>query len=99
MCTSFMQESMPMPFMLLVITMNSSALISMPSAVDVQSRASISSRKYKLVIVLPVMLIVPYWSSNASAIIFLNKMLRKVAPPLKVYMIVLLLMGGKLHYF
>ena len=86
-------------YMLLVITMNSSALISMPPAVDVQSRASISSRKYKLVIVLPVMLIVTYWSSNASTIVFLNKMLRKVAPPLKVYMIVLLLMGEKITLF
>jgi hypothetical protein len=77
----------------------SSALISMPPAVDVQSRPSISSRKYKLVIVLPVMLIVTYWSSNASTIVFLNKMLRKVAPPLKVYMIVLLLMGEKITLF
>ena len=71
------------PLMLLVISLVFSALISMPRVVDVVSRwlinltssssfparASMSSAKRKLVIVLPPMLTEPSWFSKASVMI------------------------------
>ena len=80
------------PLVLLVISLVFSALISMPYFVDVVSRwlinltssssfparASTSSAKRRLVIVLPPMLTDPSWFSKASVMILSRKMLKRV---------------------
>ena len=84
--------SMLITFALLVISLVFSALISTPKAAEVLSRRSPGSlvpplflpghqcnqQKGKLVIVLPPMLTVPWWSSSASVIILSRKILKRV---------------------
>ena len=84
--------SMLIPFALLVISLVFSALISMPKAAEVLSRWTpgrlvpplflpghqSNQQKGKLVIVLPPMLTVPWWTSSVSVIILSRKKLKRV---------------------
>ena len=87
-----MVVSVLMPLVLFVISWVFSALICMPYTMEASSRwftnlisycpcparLSMSLAKCKFVIVLPLILAIPSWSSSASAIILSKKMLKKV---------------------